>query len=170
MKRLIISILIYISATSSVAATQMQTDLSLGTIEIPNGVIIVVINSNNEHITIKSTEETPKLPVGRYRIDSWTVEKYIVGHIWKLKGSNFGNKGVFDVIEGQAVKLSIGEPIISFPTASKEDSTYRFSHHLRGQLSETIEITQNGSRPEAPMLKIRNADDSYQKTISFEYG
>ncbi|MHC4750180.1 MAG: hypothetical protein ACYTFW_09930 [Planctomycetota bacterium] len=170
MKGSIVSILIYISATSYVAATQIQTDSSLGTIEIPNGVILVVFNSNNEQITIKPTEETTQLPVGRYRIDYWTVEKYIVGHVWKLKGSNFGNKGIFDVIEGQTVKFSIGEPIISFPAASKVGSTYRFSHHLRGRLSETIEITQNGSRPEAPLLQIRNADDSYQKTISFEYG
>jgi len=171
MKNLIVPILIYISAISSIAIAPVKSDLSLGIVEIPNGVTIVVINSNDEHITIEPTEKTPQLSVGRYRIDYWTIErKDKDSNIWKLKGRKFGNKGVFHVIEGQEIKLSIGEPVISSLTASKHDSTYRLSHYLKGQLSETIEITKNGKRPEAPKLQIRNVDGSYQKTLTFEYG
>lgn len=171
MKKIVVSILICISAATSAAIAQVQTDLSLGTVEIPNGVVIVVINDNDEHITIEPTEKVSQLPVGTYRIDCWTTErKDKDGNIWKLKGTDLGKKGIFDAVAGKEVKLSVGEPVISSLTASKEDSTYYLNHRLRGQLSETIEITKNGNRPEAPKLQIRNADDSYQETLTFKYG
>ena len=171
MKNLIASILICISASTSTAIAQVQTDLPLGTVEISKGVVIVVIGDNDEHITIERAEKAPQLPVGRYRIDYWTTErKDEDGNIWKLKGANLGKKGVFDVIAGKEVKLSVGEPVIASLTASKRDSTYYLSHYLRGQLSETIEITKKGKRPGAPALQIGNADSSYHKTLTFEYG
>ena len=164
--------MIYISIATSVATAQVQTDFALGTVEISEGAIMVVVNSDNEHITIKPLEKASRLPVGRYRIDYWTVErKDKDGNIWKLKGGNFSNKGIFDVIKGQETKLSIGEPVISSLTASHENSIYYFSYYLKGRLSENIEITKNEKRSEAPKLQIRNVtDDSYLKTLTFEYG
>ena len=167
MARLIISILISISAVT----VQGQGNLSCGTVETPNGVTIVVINDSGEKIMIEASETAVQLPVGRYRIDNWTIERRNKdGSIWKVTGNNFGKKGVLDVIEGQEVKLSIGEPIVSSLTVSKSDSTYYLSHHLRGQLSETVDITKNGSRPDAPKLQITNAENSLQETLTFEYG
>lgn len=148
MKKIIISILIFISATTSVAIAQLQTDLSFGTVEIPKGVIIVVINSDNEHITIKPKEKVSQLPVGRYRIDYWIMErKDKDGNIWKLKGSNLGSRGIFYVTKGQEIKLSLGEPIISSPTASREYSTYYFSHHL---IRTTIRNYRNHEKRKSP--------------------
>jgi hypothetical protein len=145
--------------------------LSLGTVNTPDGVTIIVINKGSEQITLQASETGAQLPVGRYRIDKWTMERTDEdGNIWKLTGNNFGKKGVFYVIEGQEVKLSIGEPIVPYLTASKSDSTYYLSHHLRGQLSETVEITKNGARPDAPKLQIANAENSYQETLTFGYG
>ena len=111
------------------------------------------------------------MPIGRYRIHNWTTERTDEdGNIWKLTGNSFDKKGVFYVIEGQEVKLSIGEPIVPYLTASKSDSMYYLSHYLRGQLSESVEITKNGARPDATKLQIANAENSYQETLTFEYG
>lgn len=148
-----------------------RTDFALGTVEIPTGMTVAIINSNNEHITIRTTERTPQLPVGEYLIDHWTMEREDdFENIWKLKGTDFGYKGIFEVVEGQITKLPIGEPIVSSLVASKQNSIYCFNHHLRGQLSEAIQLTKNGKRPEAPKLRIRNVDDSYQEALTFEYG
>jgi len=94
----------------------------------------------------------------------------VVGHVWKLEGVHFGEEAVFDVIAGQKVELSVGEPVISSVIVSSSGSRYRFDHSLIGRLSEIVEISKNGARPEPPKLQIRNADGSYQGTIPFEYG
>ena len=171
MARLIISILISISIVTLDTSVHAQGNLSLGTVNTPNGVTIIVINNSDEQVTIQGVETAVQLPAGRYRIDNWTMERTDEdGNIWKLTGNNFGKKGIFDVVKGQEVKLSIGEPIVSYLIASKSDSTYYLSHHLRGQLSETVEITKNGARPDAPKLQIANAENSYQETLTFGYG
>jgi len=173
MARLIIAILLSISAATLDATVHEQGkgNLPLGTINTPDGVTIIVINNSGEQITIQVSETTAQLPVGRYRIDNWTMERRDKdGSIWKLTGKYFGKKGVFDVIEGQEVKLPAGEPVFSFLTVSKANSMYRFSHRLTGQLSETVEITKNGSRPDPPKLQIANAENSYQETLTFKYG
>jgi hypothetical protein len=169
MKKLIISILVCISATS-VALAQGQTDSSLGTVEIPDGVIVVVTNSDNAQITLEPVDGVSELPAGRYRIDRWTIERYVVGQAWKLEGAHFGDEAVFDVSAGQTVKLTVGEPVISSVTVSSSGSRHRFDHSLIGRLSEIVELSKDGGRPEPPQLKIRNADGSYQQTIPFRYG
>ena len=169
MKKLVVSILICVVATSA-ATAQVQSDSSLGTVEVPDGVVVVVTNSDGAQITLETTEGLSQLPAGRYRIDRWTIEKYVVGHVWKLEGVHFGDEAVFDVAAGRTIKLTVGEPAISSVTVSNSGSRYRFDHSLIGRLSEIVEISKNGGRPEPPELRIRNADGSYQETIPFEYG
>lgn len=180
MKRLIISILISISIVALDTSVYAQGKLSVGTVDTPDGVTIIVINKSGEQIKLQASETPAQLPVGRYRIDNWTMERTDEdGNIWKLTGNFFDEKGVFYVIEGQEVKLSIGEPIVPYLYASKSDSTYYLSHYLQGQLSETVKITKNGARSDAAKLQIANAEssyqdtltlNSYQETIAFEYG
>lgn len=171
MTKLIISILISISVATLDTSVHAQGNLSLGTVNTPDGVTMVVINNNGKQITLQALETSAQLPVGRYWIDNWTTDRTDEdGGIWKLTGNSFGKKGVFYIIEGQEVKLSVGEPIVPSLTVSKANSTYRLSHRLTGQLSETVEITKNGSRPDAPKLQITNAENSYQETLAFEYG
>jgi len=167
MTKMIVSILIFISA----AIVQGQGNLPRGTVEIPDGATIVVVSDSGERITIRASEPAVQLPVGKYSLESWTMErKDQDGSIWKLTGSNVDKKGVFYIIENQEVKLPAGVPIFSSLTVSQENSTYRLSHCLTGQLSETIELTKNGSRLDAPKLNITNADGSYQETLNFQYG
>jgi hypothetical protein len=160
-----------VSAVGPGAGVEAHTNLPLGTVEVPNGFIAVVANSSNKRITLKSASGTVQLPVGEYRIDSWTMDRRDKeGNLWSLRGENFGNKGVFQVVEGQTTKLPVGEPIVSSLTAYKADSTYRLRHVLKGQMGENIQITKNGGRPEAPKLKISSSDGAYQETLIFAYG
>ena len=167
-KQIVLVLACFSGATSNAAAKNI---LPVGAVEIPGGVSMVVVSDSGEQITVTSAREAPRLAVGEYRIESWTLErKDEDGNIWQLKGSELGSKGIFDVVEGKKVELSIGASVVSNLTAHKYDSTYYLRHSLRGRLSETIEITRNGNRPEAPKLHIGDADDSYQETLNFEYG
>ena len=171
MKKLISSVLTIIFISISFGFTQYKKNSDFGTIQIPDGITIVVKDSNNKQITLEPSEEIHQLSVGKYCIDSWSIEREDEnGNPWKLRGTGFGNKGKFTIISDQVVKLSIGETIVPSLIVRKEKSTYYISHYLKGQLSETIEITKNGSRPDAPQLHIRNEDGSYQETLTFKYG
>jgi hypothetical protein len=105
MTRIIISILLHISA----ATIQTQGNLQYRTVITPGGVTIVIINKNDEQITIQASETKVQLPVGKYRIDEWRMERTDEEtNNWKLTGSNFDKRGIFYVHEGQEVKLLIG--------------------------------------------------------------
>jgi hypothetical protein len=162
------AVLLVISVT---AVADHQAGWPVGSVRIQEGVTVVIINDRNESITLHGQDESVDLTAGTYRIDSWTMDRFgRDGSAWELKGTDLGKKGVFEVANGGGIKLSIGEPIISSLSVRKEGSTYCVTHSFGGQLSETVEITRNGSRPDAPKLEIRNADGSYQETLTFGYG
>jgi len=111
------------------------------------------------------------LPVGRYRINQWAIErKDEKDRKWKLQGSGTYGKGDFDIIADKETGLSIGEPIVSRLDVNKRDSGYSFNQSLGGRFGERIKLTRNGARPPAPKLRIKNKDGSYDRTFSFEYG
>jgi hypothetical protein len=161
-----------VSTDSSCADTEVYAALPRGTVEVPNGVIASVTNNNsNKSINVGPAPRTAELPVGEYRIDSWMIERRDKeGNRWSLKGDKLGKKAIFRIIEGETVKLPIGEPVVSSLTGYKVDSTYRFGHLLKGQLGENIKITKNGGRPEPPKLKISSSECAYQRTLMFAYG
>lgn len=171
MARLIISLLISISVATLEATVHAQGNLPLGTVNTPDGVTLIVVNKSGEQITIQPPETAIQLPAGKYRIETWMMERTDEdGNTWRLTGNNFGENGIFNIIEGQEIRLSLGEPVISSLTVKESDSRYSFDYYLRGQLSEIVEITKNGSRPDAPELHITNAEGSYRENLTFAYG
>ena len=189
MKKRLLTVIISILAITGAATAKKQPallngsdegpDLSRGTVKIQEGLTAVVINSSDETITVGHTQEPLQqrkpsltgLPVGKYRIDYWTIErKDQEGNLWQLKGRLSGRKARFLVSESQPAAPAIGEPIISILSATKNDSAYGFDQHLKGRLDESIEITRNGQRPDAPKLVINNQDGSYSETFDFKYG
>jgi hypothetical protein len=197
MKKRLLTVIISILAITGAATAKKQPallngsdegpDLSRGTvpsgmaytIKIQEGLTAVVINSSDETITVGHTQEPLQqrkpsltgLPVGKYRIDYWTIErKDQEGNLWQLKGRLSGRKARFLVSESQPAAPAIGEPIISILSAAKYDSGYGFGQYLKGRLGESIEITRNGERPDAPKLVINNQDGSYSETFDFKYG
>jgi len=171
MKKLFLTIAISISVMTCVTTAKEQTDLPRGTVKIQEGLTAVVTNSHDESITIGPAQEPLQLPVGKYRIDYWVIErKDQEGNLWQLKGQPSGIKARLIVSESQPAAPAIGEPIISILSATKYDSGYGFGQYLKGRLGESIEIARNGQRPDAPKLVISNKDGSYSETSDFRYG
>jgi hypothetical protein len=171
MKRSIGLSIIFVLAMAVIVAARQKTEPLPGSIKIQGDVNAVVCNNKGERFTIEGAKEPAQLPAGRYYIESWTLERTDKdGILWKLETKDIVNKKTFNVTENAVVKLSIGEPVISALTTSKEDSEFYFRHYFKGQLGEDIELTKNQSRPDPPKLLIRNEDGSYQESLTFKYG
>jgi len=111
------------------------------------------------------------LPAGKYRVYSWAIEqKDEKGTNWKLKGSGLSEKNFFDITEGKEAVLSIGEPIVATLDASEREGTHSFRHNMKGRAGERIELIRNGTQPQAPKVRIKNANGAYDRTYSFQYG
>ena len=146
-------------------------DVKFGNIRLSETITEFSAGGENGLFTLKPEKGTGSLPVGRYRINYWAIErKDERGNKWKMRSSLFSQKGDFDITADKETELSIGEPIISTLEATKSGSGYSFSQNLQGRLGVRIELTRNGAQPPAPKLHIKNKDGSYDRSFSFEYG
>ncbi len=146
-------------------------DVKFGNIRLPETITEFSAGGENGLFTLKPEQGTGSLPVGRYRVNYWAIEREDErGKKWKMRSSVFSRKGDFEITADKETELSIGEPIISTLQARKSGSGYSFSQNLRGRLGERIELTRNGAQPPAPKLHIKSKDGTYDRTFSFEYG
>lgn len=146
-------------------------DVKFGNIRLPETITEFSAGGENGLFTLKPDKGTGSLPLGRYRVNHWAIErKDEKGKKWKMQGEGFSNKGDFDITEVKEAELSIGEPVISTIEPQNRSGTRAFSHNLKGRLGERIELTSDGSRPRAPRLNIKSKDGTYDRTFSFEYG
>ncbi len=146
-------------------------DVKFGNIRLPETITEFSAGGENGLFTLKPEKGTGSLPVGRYRVNYWAIErKDEKGKKWKMQGEGFSNKGDFDITADKETELSIGEPVISTIEPQKRSGTRSFRHNLKGRLGERIELTSDGTRPRAPKLSIKSKDGTYDRTFSFEHG
>ena len=146
-------------------------DIKYGKIRLQKS--ITEFSAGGEHglFDIKPEDGVGSLPVGKYKINYWASERKGDDDAqWKLQGSGFGSKGVFDVVEDKETELTVGEPIYAPLQVTERDSQLVFAQSLQGRDGERIELTRNGSRPRAPKVNIVSKDGEYNRTYSFAYG
>lgn len=146
-------------------------DVVFGNIRLPETISEFAAGGENGLFILKPEKGAGKLPVGKYRVEQWSIErKDEEGSNWKLEGKGFGDRGVFDVNTEKETELAIGEPATSSLAVSEDSSGYSFNQGLNGQLGERIDLTCNGVRPSAPKLRIKSQDSKYDQTFTFAYG
>jgi hypothetical protein len=146
-------------------------DVDFGSVRLPESITQFTANGENGLFILKPEKGVASLPAGKYCVYEWAVERQDEkGTNWKLKGNSLGEKNFFDITGGKESVLSIGEPIVATLDASEREGTYSFSHGMKGRTGENIELTRNGARPQAPKVNIKNADGTYDRTYSFQYG
>lgn len=145
--------------------------VTYGRIRLDESITEFAAGGENGFFSVSLDKGIGKLPVGKYRIHHWLIErKDETDNTWKLKGQWFDKKGIFDVLEDQEVNLAVGEPVICMLDVKKKNTQHSFSHKMKGNLGEQIEITRNGNRAGAPKLRIENKQAGYDRTFTFEYG
>jgi hypothetical protein len=173
-KEIVIGAVVYepkIARDGSFLEITPAENVTYGKIRLPETIHQFAVMSDERLFTIKPDKGTGQLPVGKYRIQFWKTEhKDEQGNDWVLAGKDFGGQGDFVVGDSGQTDINIGEPITCEMQIRKRGSNYSFSQVLRGNLGEQIEMTCNGSRPEAPKLNIKNDTGSYDRTYRFEYG
>ncbi len=146
-------------------------DVKFGDIQLPEAITELSAGGVNGLFNLTPDKGKASLPVGKYRINYWAIErKDDQGRTWKLKGNLYSDKGSFEINHAKQTQFSVGEPVISSLQARKQGSIHYFSQELKGSLGERIELIRNGARPRAPKLRIKNEDGSYDRTCSFKYG
>ncbi|MHC4325295.1 MAG: hypothetical protein ACYSUX_13610 [Planctomycetota bacterium] len=146
-------------------------NIGFGSVRLPESVTQFSANGENGLFILKPEKGVASLPAGKYRVYDWAVEqKDEKGADWKLKGSGLREKNAFDIVEGKQAVLAIGVPVIATLNSSEREGTHSFSHSMQGRAGERIELTRNGTRPQAPKVRIKNADGAYDRTYSFQYG
>ena len=145
--------------------------VKFGTVRLPESVTQVSANGENGLFTRKPEKGVASLPVGQYRIYDWIIDRQDdKGTQWRLQGSGTAQTSVFDIAEGKETVHSVGEPVVATLNASADKGTHSFRHTLRGRDGERIELTRNGAQPQAPKVRIKSADGTYDRTYSFSYG
>jgi hypothetical protein len=140
-------------------------------VRMPESVTELSAGGENGLFVVKPEDGIASLPVGKYRITEWAVErKDDKGTLWELQGTQAGSQEVLEIAEAKEAELSVGEPIVSSLTSTMREGTRSFSQSLRGKDGERITLTRNGARPQAPKLNIKNKDGTYDRTYSFSYG
>jgi hypothetical protein len=147
-------------------------DVPCGTVRLADNITTVIASGENGSFIRKPENGVIKLPVGEYRVDSWTIaRKDEAGARWEMKGMlPSGGSAGFTAAPDKEVSLPFGEPIYSTVQASKNGSIYAFEQKLQGRQGERVVLTRNGSQPPPPKLHIRNRDGTYDRSISSEYG
>jgi hypothetical protein len=147
-------------------------DVKYGDIRLPETITEFSAGGENGLFNIRPENAIARLPVGKYRINTWAIErKDDKGGLWKLLGNIYSESGNFEIKEGQTTEqLSIGEPIVSSLATRKSEGTYSFSQSLIGKLGDRITLMLNGSQPQTPQLHIKSEDGKYDRTFSFSYG
>jgi len=156
----------YIKLTKSEGVTY-------GDVQVPETITEFAAGGENGLFIRRPEKGTGKLPLGKYSLEHWVIErKDEQGRRWKLR-CDWGGK--FEITkEGQVIKgetiLAIGEPVISTLEAKKDKDTYFFSQAIEGRDGGRIAITCDGGRPRPPKLHISSLDGKYDRTFDFEYG
>jgi hypothetical protein len=146
-------------------------DMTFGKVRLPESVSELSAGGENGLFIVKPEKQVAFLPVGKYRITEWTVErKDDKGTSWKLQATRPDKKTDFEINAEIETELSVGEPIISRLNSRLRERTHYFDQSLRGRNGERITFTRNGARPQAPKLNIKNKDGTYDRTYSFSYG
>ncbi len=147
-------------------------EVPYGTIRLAENITTLIASGENGSFIRKPENGVLKLPVGEYRVDSWTIaRKDEAGARWEMKGTSpSGGSGGFTLASDKEVSLPFGEPIYSTIQATKNGSIHAFEQKLQGRQGERVVLTRNGSQPAPPKLHIRNRDGTYDRSITSEYG
>jgi internalin A len=154
------------------AKSAKEDSAAIGRINLFGEVTDLLVSRNRCTIRVLTADGTGRLPVGKYRVTSWAIEKKDKEEVvWELTASVCSEElGVFEVTDAEAVKLDIGGPIVASLSATKNYYDYTFSQKVAGKMGESITITRNGLQSGLPRLHIKNKAGTYDKTFHFRYG
>ncbi len=141
-------------------------DVNFGTVRLPETITEFSAGGENGLFTFKPENGTGSLPVGKYRINSWTIErKDEQGKQWKLQAQGYSTICDFEVTQKSETSLDIGEPVITNLQVNLNGDNFEFNKNLQGRLDEFITLTRGGQRVgELWKMQAKNKEGTFAKT------
>jgi len=143
-------------------------DVKFGDVQVPETITEFTAGGENGQFTFKPEKGAGSLPVGRYRINSWTIaRKDDKGRRWEVEGRAYTPEGDFEVTEEKKISLDVGEPLKANIQASLNSQTqnYEFSKSLRGRMGEYINLTRGGQTVgDLWKMRAKNKEGTFEKT------
>jgi hypothetical protein len=150
---------------------QKAVGVETGTVRVPETISEFTAVGESGHFLRKPEKGEFTLPVGKYRVHGWTIDrKDAKGAAWSLTGSTFAKVAAFEVTADRSLVLNVGEPIRTPLQAIESKGQIAFSLRLVGNLGESVEIMRGKERPRAPQLQVASLASSFRSTNTFEYG
>jgi len=172
--------LIEVARDGAFIKLQKAENVVLGQVRVPETISEFVAFGENGHFVRKPVKGAFTLPVGEYRIQTWTIDrKDDKGAAWQLMGYNFNDSARFEVAAEKPVSLEVGEPMRAVMEAQEPSSrpgsraaTKQVNFNLRfeGRYGETLQIMKGNQRPRGPRLTLTSLDGTYRYTNTFEFG
>jgi len=141
-------------------------DVKFGNVRVPETISEFAAGGENGLFTLEMEKGAARLPVGKYRIDHWEIDrKDEKGKSWTMRGSSFGERGDFEVTEGAETALEIGEPVTANLQANLNGENYEFEKSVRGSLGEYVSLMSAGSDARNLWkMTAKNKDGTFTKT------
>ena len=152
------------------------TDARCVRVTVPKSISRLSVAGDNGLLLFEPADGVVQLPPGSYRLNHWEAHKKdAAGVEWQIVANVLDREQAeIDLAAWSgpgAAALDIGEPLTSICGHSASGQTHAFSNPcIRGRRNETIILTRQGQQPPPPTLLIVNADKTYEKRHSFEYG
>ncbi|MBM3881380.1 MAG: hypothetical protein FJ387_16920 [Verrucomicrobia bacterium] len=141
----------------------------LGSVQVPDTISEFTAVGPSGHFIRKPDGGEFKLPVGKYRVNGWEVNRTDDrGAKWTLSGYSFGPTAQFEVRTDHTARVQAGEPVFPALQITEGKSDLAFSLRLVGPLGETLQILRGTERPRAPQLQVSGT--GFSATRTFEYG
>lgn len=140
-------------------------DVKFGNVRLPETITEFSAGGENGLFTRKPDKGLASLPVGKYRVNTWSIErKDDKGIKWQLQGRYFNQGGDFDVAEGTETSLKIGEPVRAGLDVTQNGNNVKFSKAVRGSLGEYITLIR-AERDVRDLWKMegKNEDGTFAK-------
>ncbi|MCL5098237.1 MAG: hypothetical protein M1608_12065, partial [Candidatus Omnitrophica bacterium] len=150
---------------------QKAEGVVLGPVRVPESISEFTAVGENGHFARQPVKGEFALPVGRYRVNRWLINrKDNQGTLWTLAGNDLHILGFFEVVAGKPATLEIGEPVRAVLQANESPDGVSFNLRFQGSFRESIEMLRAGQRPSGPRLLLTSADGVYRSSQSFAYG
>jgi len=150
---------------------QKAEGVQFGKVRVPEAISEFEAFGRNGHFVRKPDKGELSLPVGDYRVNTWTINrKDEKGAAWKLSGASFSKAAEFTVGVENVVELPIGEPLRAVLQAREAKSQISFDLRLLGSLGETVQLLRGKERPRGPRMQVASLTGKFSSTNTFEYG
>lgn len=139
-------------------------------LQLPGGISLYVTCSDGTQLLIDPNDGSAMLPVGKYKIRYWNLQKKDTeGNAWKLRGYG-GSIKDFEIAGKESTNLDIKAEPIDVKLKVSCNGDYIFTQSLRGPNGESLYLYCNDKQISPPPIVITNQDKSFSVSLTGKYG